>query len=289
MTYSTLYLWCVGNFLPAAADGFVEVEQVEAGGELVVEQVLAEAVGAELGLQGGVEGFAAVAEELAVVAHLLFGAGELGAAGLDFGGAGAQVGALVEEAAGPDALWRAGEVLQQGGLAHGVAIEAEGLRGLADEYGDAALLGVELGLQGLDLGGNGGGVVGGGVAGVEAAGGVACQFVQGGKLLGNEGLLLLDVGGAQVVFGDLGGDEQAAAVELLLAAEGGGAGGIGIAAFLAEDVGLPGGAEAGGGELAAVAEVGVAAVVAVAFGIGGETGAGQEVGFGQAGGGAGFF
>jgi len=60
-------------FLPAAADGFVEVEQVEAGGELVVEQVLAEAVGVELGLQGGVEGFAAVAEELAVVAYLLFG------------------------------------------------------------------------------------------------------------------------------------------------------------------------------------------------------------------------
>lgn len=54
--------------------------------------------------------------------------------------------------------------------------------------------------------------MGGGVAGVEAAGGVACQFVQGGELLGNEGLLLLDVGGAQVVFGDLGGDEQAAAV-----------------------------------------------------------------------------
>ena len=93
------------------------------------------------------------------------------------------------------------------------------MRGLADEYGDAALLGVELGLegalaglQGLDLGGNGGGVVGGGVAGVEAAGGVACQFVQGGELLGNEGLLLLDVCGTQVVFGDLGGDEQAAAV-----------------------------------------------------------------------------
>lgn len=58
-------------FLPAAADGFVEVEQVEAGGELVVEQVLAEAVGGKLGLQGGVEGSAAVAEELAVVAHLL--------------------------------------------------------------------------------------------------------------------------------------------------------------------------------------------------------------------------
>ena len=363
---------------------------------------MAEVVGAELGLQGGVEGFAAVAEELAVVAHLLFGgafgllqfllldvegvlglvgvvyvgeglqqglvvlqqgglqagvggldvgadaaggeegelyadaeeaavaaagaveggevaveldaaglpeeldveageevgfgAGELGAAGLDFGGAGAQVGALVEEAAGPDALRRAGQVLQQGGLAHGVAVEAEGLRGLADEHGDAALLGVELGLegalaglQGLDLGGNGGGVVGGGVAGVEAASGVACQFVQGGELLGNEGLLLLDVGGAQVVFGDLGGDEQAATVELLLTAAGGGAGGIGIAAFLAEDVGLPGGAEAGGGEVAAVAEVGVAAVVAVAFGIGGEAGAGEEVGFGQAGGGAGFF
>ena len=139
------------------------------------------------------------------------------------------------------------------------------------------------GLQGLDLGGNGGGVVGGGVAG-----GIARQFVQGGELLGNEGLLL-DVGGAQVVFGDLGRNEQVAAVELLLAAEGGGAGGVGIAAFLAEDIGLPGGAEAGGGEIAAVAEVGVAAVVAVAFGIGGEAGAGQEVGFGQAGGGAGFF
>ena len=106
--------------------------------------------------------------------------------------------------------------------------------------------------------------------------------------MGNEGLLLLDVGGVQVVFGDLGGDEQSTAVELLLAAEGGGAGG-GIAAFLAKDVGLPGGTEAGGGEVAAVAEVGVAAVVAVAFGIGGEAGAGQEVGFGQAGGGAGFF
>ena len=145
------------------------------------------------------------------------------------------------------------------------------------------------GLQGLDLGGNGGGVVGGGVAGVEAADGIARQFVQGGELLGNEGLLLPDVGGAQVVFGDLGGNEQSAAVELLLAAEGSGAGGVGIAAFLAEDVGLPGGTEAGGGEVAAVAEVGVAAVVAVAFGIGGETGAGQEVGFGQAGGGAGFF
>lgn len=36
--------------MPATADGFVEVEQVEADGELVVEQVLAEAVGAELGL-----------------------------------------------------------------------------------------------------------------------------------------------------------------------------------------------------------------------------------------------
>lgn len=122
------------------------------------------------------------------------------------------------------------------------------------------------------------------MAGVEAAGGIARQFVQGGELLGNEGLLL-DVGGAQVVFGDLGGNEQAAAVELLLAAEGGGAGGVGIAAFLAEDIGLLGGAEAGGGEIAAVAEVGVAAVVAVAFGIGGEAGTGQEVGFGQAGGG----
>ena len=118
MTYSTLYLWCVGSFLPAAADGFVEVEQVEAGGELVVEQVLAEAVGAELGLQGGVEGFAAVAEELAVVAHLLlrgaFGLlqflllgveGVLGLVGAVYVGEGLQQGLVV---------------LQQGGLQAGV-------------------------------------------------------------------------------------------------------------------------------------------------------------------------
>ena len=287
-----------------AGVGGLDVGADAAGGE--EGELYADAEEAAVAAAGAVEGgevaveldAAGLPEELDVEAgkEIGFGAGELGAAGLDFGGAGAQVGALVEEAAGPDALRRAGQVLQQGGLAHGVAVEVEALRGLADEHGDAALLGVELGLegalaglQGLDLGGNGGGVVGSGVAGVEAAGGVACQFVQGGELLGNEGLLLLDVGGAQVVFGDLGGDEKAAAVELLLAAEGGGAGGIGIAAFLAEDVGLPGGAEAGGGELAAVAEVGVAAVVAVAFGIGGEAGAGEEVGFGQAGGGAGFF
>ena len=128
LTYSTLYLWCVGSFLPAAADGFVEVEQVEAGGELVVEQILAEAVSAELGLQDGVEGFAAVAEELAVVAYLLL------------------CGAF--------------------GLLQFLLLGVEGVLGLVGVEGALA------GLQGLDLGGNGGGVVGSGVAG-----GIARQFV----------------------------------------------------------------------------------------------------------------
>ena len=80
---------------------------------MVVEQVLAEAVGVELGLQGGVEGFAAVAEELAVVAYLLlrgaFGLlqflllgveGVLGLVGVVYVGEGLQQGLVVLQQGG---------------------------------------------------------------------------------------------------------------------------------------------------------------------------------------------
>ena len=117
---------------------------------------------------------------------------------------------------------------------------------LAGEDGDAAHVGGAFGGDGAVFGlhgGEGGAglfeVVGGGVAGGEAALDVAQHVLQGTDAAPGGFQTAFGGAGLEVVVGDVAGDEQLCAVELFLPAEGGVAGGVGIAAFLAEDVGLP--------------------------------------------------
>ena len=126
-----------------AGIGGLNVSADAAGGE--EGELYADAEEAAVAAAGAVEGgevaveldAAGLPEELDVEAgeEVGFGAGELGAAGLDFSGAGAQVGALVEKAAGPDALWRAGQVLQQGGTVGSVIGHDAGAAKTLDEAG----------------------------------------------------------------------------------------------------------------------------------------------------------